>query len=69
MLHHMVLVLAVLVQASEGPRNHHTRGEREGTTMNVKFIVSVGSGSPCNFLSPLHFVPVNCIMKPCDLMC
>jgi hypothetical protein len=41
MLHHMVLVLAVLVQASEGPRNHHTRGERGGTTMNVKFIVSV----------------------------
>jgi hypothetical protein len=24
MLYHMVLVLAVMVQASEGPRNHHS---------------------------------------------
>jgi hypothetical protein len=49
MSHNMVLVLAVLAQASECPRNHHMGGEIRGTTVNVDFIVSVGSGSPCNF--------------------
>jgi hypothetical protein len=53
----MVLVLAVMVQASEHPRNHLMGGERGGTIVNVEFIVSVGSGSPCNFKAPLHFVP------------
>jgi hypothetical protein len=33
----MVLVLAVLVQASECPRNHHMGGERGGTTVNIEF--------------------------------
>ncbi len=54
MLHPMVLVLAVLVQVSECPRNQHMGGERGGTTVNIEFIVSVELGSPCNLTTVLY---------------